>query len=112
MKQETAIEHLRVYMISLQKYRSNIELDLDMPEDFKADAWPWIFGDKCPLPQLSKVLDLVDNGQVLNPLQYHNFMIILYRFYPEILTVMGFYTQLEMPEELPSVLELANGWED
>lgn len=112
MKQELAVRQLRAYMLALQKYRSNIALDLDLPEPFKAEAWPWVFGDKCPLPQLSTVLDRVDNGADLNPFEYHNFMVILYRFSPELLAVIGFNEhELFMPEELPSVLDLANGWD-
>lgn len=100
-------------MFTLQKYRSNTAVDLaSLPEDVKAGAWPWVYGDKCPLPQLTMVLDRVDDGADLNPFEYHNFLVILYRFSPEILFAMDFYdSDLEMLEELPSVLDLAKGWE-
>ncbi len=111
MKQELAARQLRVYMYALQKYRSNTANYLP-EQELMASAWPWVFGEKCPLPQLAMVLERFDSGNALNPFEYHNFLVILYKFSPEILFAMNYYDdELELPEGLPSPLTVAKGWD-
>lgn len=111
MKQKEALEHLRGYMLALQKYRSTTALDIsDLTEEMKANGWPWVFGEKCPLSALSKIVGDVDDGEKLDPMNYYNMMFILYRFSPEILIAMDFLG-VHMPDEQPPVSIVAEGWE-
>ncbi len=114
MKQSEAILHLRRYMLALQKYRSNTALDIpDLSEESKAEMWPWIFGDKCPLPQLVKVVDRTEKGKSLDPHDYYNFMVILYRFTPEIIAAMNIMNiDNPMPDEQPPTGVLVSGWDE
>jgi hypothetical protein len=50
-----------------------------------ARLWPWIWGDKCPLIQLTRVLDRYDESGELAPGDYFNFMTILLRLTPELI---------------------------
>jgi len=116
MEQEKAIEHLRLFLYTLQRVRSiNLEtLGLD-PEDehILGSMFPWLFGEKCPLETLVKVLDRVDRGAELEPLVYYNLMIVLDRFMPEIKAASNVYTAGNerdgFPEGPPDVM-LLQGW--
>jgi hypothetical protein len=55
MKKSDAANDLRNMMICIQKYRSNIaEMWEGGFDDVLKAQWPWIWGDRCPLPALSK----------------------------------------------------------
>jgi hypothetical protein len=71
--------------------------------------WPWIFGDKCPLPALVKMLDGVEHGEPLAPGTYHNMITVLVQFMPEILPTAALLG-IELPTEPPS-LDIFRGWD-
>ena len=99
MKKEKAAQDLRHMMIAIQKYRANIaELWDGAFDDVLKQQWPWIWGEQCPLPALSKILDAYDKDGTLAPADYFNMMTILHRFIPEVTPV---FTMLgaEVPPE-------------
>ena len=116
MKQETAAEHLRLFLYTLQRVRSiNLEtLCLD-PDDghILGSMFPWLFGEKCPLETLVKVLGRVDQGAELEPLVYYNLMTILDRFLPQVKAASNVYVVgnggAGFPEGPPDVM-LLRGW--
>lgn len=114
MKQSEAIQHLHEFTWALQRYRSiTMETlgpgtgDLHLSEEFAGEMWPWVFGEKCPLPILSKMLD--DPA----PLDYYNMMYILRQFMPEILLVIQTWRgpNSTFPQEMPDV-NVCLGWEE
>lgn len=112
MKKSTAAQHLRTFMAALQKYRSNAldpRSSVGLSEDLLATMYPWVFGEKCPLVQLSRVLDRLDREGVLEVQDYYNFRTILYKFMPEIIACSKIIGQL-LPEDPPSVTVLS-GWD-
>lgn len=119
MKMSEAVQHLREMLWALQKYRSiTMETlgpgtgDLYLSEEFAAEMWPWVFGEKCPLPALSKILDDVDSGNDLVPHDYYNMMTILERFMPEVkLAAVAIRGGATIPEGPPNVNILA-GWDE
>ena len=112
MKQQDAILHLTCLMHALQRYRSvGAEMGL---ESVGPDLWPWVFGDRCPLPALQKVLDRADTTGLLVPMDYYNLMIAFTHFCPEVIVVAN--TSV-MPEgaapialEPPAAAEILHGW--
>ena len=121
MKQSEAIAHLRVFMLALQRYRSIVmeqlggsKDGLHLSEKMAAEMWPWVFGEKCPLPMLSKILNDVAGGKQLVPLDYYNMMFILDRFTPEIKAVTNsrlIQARVDVIPEGPPSLTTLNGWE-
>ena len=127
MKQETALKHLRLMMWCIQRFRANamdplfgpVVADgtpgLQLTESMVADMFPWIFGDKCPLEVLAKVIDGVEETGVLVPMDYYNFMFILDRFMPELRMVSVFYDrELPKDERLPDGppnISILRGWD-
>ena len=113
MTEEQALEHLTLMMITLQKYRSTTAIELGgLTDEMAASSWPWVFGDKCPLPQLVKVLD----QESVEPQQYYNFMYIAHHFMPEIVlaSIMIGRADTKTPTGLPDMPEislLVHGWE-
>lgn len=114
--EEEAITQLRTFMYALQKYRSVAvgkgPRELGMSGELAADVWPWVFGEKCPLPALANILDNVDRGKSLAPMDYYNQMTILTRFMPGIRII----TNSSMPPTVPFVPEfmtpdVLTGWE-
>lgn len=118
MKQSEATQHLREMMWGLQKYRSiTTETlssgtgDICLSEELAARMWPWVFGEKCPLPALAKILDDVDNGKDLAPADYYNMMTILYRFMPEVAIAASLREGCSLPKGQPGISVLL-GWEE
>ena len=133
MKEKDAIRHLREFMLALQRYRSIVmEMvgpdtaltgtgllgetvkGLSLSEETAAELWPWVFGDKCPLPTLVKILDNVDDGGTLSPHDYFNQMFILDRFTPEIKAATNMrLIQAHIPPipEGPADVDILGGWE-
>ena len=113
MKQPEAVQHLREFMWALQRYRSiTMETlgpgtgDLHLSEEFAGEMWPWVFGEKCPLPILSKMVD----SEEVTPLDYYNMMYILHHFTPEILIAVQIRCST-FPQEMPDV-SICLGWEE
>jgi len=105
---------------ALQRYRATANEQMaghgETWEKVSQETWPWVFGDKCPLSMLTKVLDDVGTGKFeLDPHAYYNFRFILYRFAPEILTatniVLEQRNQEPIPEFDPPSVELYMGWD-
>jgi hypothetical protein len=112
VKESEAVEHLRAFTFGLMKYRSVTKAEID-DEELLAETWPWVFGNKCPLPALSVLLDFVENGKSLSPTDYYNMMTVLYRFMPEVKLYVDVYLidqgKEPLPEELPS--RALSGWD-
>lgn len=99
MKKEEAAQDLRHMMIAIQKYRANIaELWGGQFDDVLANQWPWIFGDRCPLPAISKILNTYDKDGTLSPVDYYNMMVVLHRFMPEVTLVFTMLGTTVPPE--------------
>jgi len=115
MRQEEAVEHLRLFLYTLQRVRSIIRETLVDPKDehILGDMFPWLFGERCPLETLVKVLGRVDQGAELEPLVYYNLMIILDQFMPEVKAASNVYVvgneHKRFPEGPPDVM-LMRGW--
>lgn len=117
MKQSEAIQHLREFAWALQRYRSiTMETlgpgigELHLSEEFAGEMWPWVFGEKCPLPVLSKMLG---GGGYLEPMAYYNMMYILFQFMPEILLAIQTWRgpNSSFPQEMPDT-SIVLGWEE
>jgi len=105
---------------ALQRYRATANEQMaghgETWEKVSQETWPWVFGDKCPLPMLVKLLDDIEIGRrELEPHGYYNFRFILWRFTPEILAatnvVLGQRDQELIPEFDPPSVELYMGWD-
>jgi hypothetical protein len=80
MTQSEAREILQKAMRAFQRYRST-SMELGVGEAFFAKSmWPWVYGDKCPLPAIVKMLD----REKIVPQEFYNIMFILYKFTPEV----------------------------
>lgn len=80
MTQAEAREILEKTMRAYQRYRST-SMDLGVGEAFFAKSmWPWVFGDKCPLPAIAKML----GREKIVPQEFYNIMFILEKFTPEV----------------------------
>lgn len=71
---------------ALQRYRSIQRAALEddghtMSEETLAFFHPWVFGKRCPLLAVQKVLD---RGTVTGA-EFYNFMFMLHRFMPEVM---------------------------
>lgn len=94
MKEEQAIKHLRAMMVGVQKLRSICDEDgtvtdrdvdgLHLTSEQAADVWKWIWGDKCVLKPLSKVIDKYEETNVLSPHDFFNLMYIAISLEPMI----------------------------
>jgi hypothetical protein len=118
MRQSTAIEQLREMMRLIQKARSNAKegsaawLMVDaVDESVLAMVEPWLFGDKCPLPMLHKMLDDIDGGRELQPSEHYNMMTILYRFLGKWVDAAVAVGATTLPHEQPDPLTYLTGWE-
>lgn len=124
MKKEEAIGHLREFVWALQRYRSivmeTLGLDPDYPseeqlcltEELAAEMWPWVFGEKCPLPVLAKIVDDAETSGELAPMDYYNMMTILHRFMPEVkVGIRAWRGTWTIPEGPPEV-SILSGWEE
>ena len=96
MDQAEAMQHLQIMMTSFQRYRSIVRENMTnlLPEDALATMYPWVFGTKCPLTALQKVLD---RGSVTGT-ELYNFMYIVDKFAPEIKIIRLIETQTKFPE--------------
>jgi len=121
MKQTEAIKHLRAFMIALQRYRSvTMEQlgpgtgELHLSEKLAAEMWPWVFGDKCPLPTLSKLLANIDSGKPLVPMDYYNMMVVLDRFIPEVKVAVNIQLGQGGHKPIPQGVskDILKGWEN
>ena len=133
MKEKDAIRHLREFMLALQRYRSivmetvgpdtaltgtgllgeSVE-GLSLSAEFAAEMWPWVFGDKCPLPVLVKILDSIDDGGTLVPLDYYNQMFILDRFMPEVKMATNMrliQAHISPIPDGPAGVDILSGWD-
>ena len=118
MTQEEALAHLREFLWALQKYRSiTMETlgpgsgELHLSEKLAAETWPWVFGEKCPLPILAKMIDDAETSGKLAPMDYYNMMFILDRFMPEVkMGIRAWRGTWTIPEGPPGV-EIMRGWE-
>lgn len=80
MDQSEMLEYLESMRLAFQKFRS-IELEQWGDEAGLSLIFPWVFGDKCPLLAIQKVLD---RGSVTK-MEFYNFMFILHEFIPVVM---------------------------
>lgn len=120
MTEQEAVQHLREMMWALQRYRSiTMETlgpgtgELHLSKKFAGELWPWVFGEKCPLPVLAKMIDDVEAGGSLALMDYYNMMTILDRFMPEVrmAAVVARGTDSTLPQGPPDV-SILRGWEE
>ena len=130
MKKENAVRHLRTFMWMVQRARSNATdpllgfvvsdddpgLGLQITESMMADLMPWVFGDRCVLPALDKILGVYDRTGELAPMDYYNQMFILDRFLGA-LKAFHLLFDRELPAEQqipdgPPCLEVMLGWQE
>lgn len=82
MNEKYALDRIDEFIFCIQKSRSILtENMLKGEKEIKADMYPWILGEKCPLDVLVKVSD----RGTITKMDYYNFMVILHRFMPEVL---------------------------
>jgi hypothetical protein len=80
MTQAEAREILEKTMHAFQRYRG-FSSDMGIGESWLSKGmWPWVFGEKCPLPAIIKMLD----RDKIVPAEFYNIMFILYQFTPEV----------------------------
>ena len=89
MDQSEMMEYLERMRLAFQKFRS-IEIEKWNDEVGLAQIFPWIFGNKCPLLVIQKVLD---RGYV-EKMEFYNFMYIIHYLAPQVMVV----TDTEFPE--------------
>ena len=96
MDQAEAMKHLQIMMTSFQRYRSIVRENMGniIHDDALTMMYPWVFGSKCPLTALQKVLD---RGSVTGT-ELYNFMYIIEKFAPEIKIIRLIETQTKFPE--------------
>jgi len=113
MDEKTAIRQLQEFMIALQRYRGIIREQMsDIPDKVLVSLEPWVFGDKCPLEILVKVLDGVDTGHALEPMTYYNMMTILTNFMPGVQACVNMRLAeagLALLPEMPDI-NILRGW--
>ena len=125
MKKSDAAEHLNVVVISLQRYRGiGKELlgpgsaELSFGEGRMEELWPWIWGEKCPLPSIIRALDRYEDSGYLEAIAYHNFMVLLFMKMPEIVLYcqasQGWRLSAgnKFPLGVPRIGEVMEGWND
>jgi len=84
--------------------------ELHLSKKFAGELWPWVFGEKCPLPILAKIIDDAESSGELAPMDYYNMMIILDRFMPEVkLAALTWRGTATLPEGPPSI-DILSGW--
>ena len=113
MRDSEALDQLRLYLWTLQKYRSATAEELPSISDkMKASINNWIFGEKAEV-LLITLSDVIDRGSV-EPMQYYNLRMILWNFTPEIIYVAGTLdkTDVELPEDPPDIHLALDGWSD
>jgi hypothetical protein len=88
LKKSEAIADIRMMFWSVQKIRS------DITEEWGDDAaamlllpslHPWLFGDQNIIPAFERVLQVIDQGGELAPLDFYNLVIVATRQAPEII---------------------------
>ena len=123
--QAQAVSMLRSMMFLIQKARSNahdpffgvIDQDPDgmgMPvtEELLAGIFPWLFGDKCPLSALGKILDRTEETGELAPFTFYNMMTVLYTFLPQLVAVSPIVLNAAdaLPPFPPDHMVYLRGW--
>jgi len=103
MKKSKAAKHLTQYMQTFQKYRSTSLGEVGLSEEVAGEVWPWVFGEKCSLPILAKIIGNYEADGSLTPLDYYNQMYILYRFMPGVLAAC-MLTHDGFPADAPGII--------
>jgi hypothetical protein len=96
MLQAEALSHLENFRMALQKVRSNCAESTGYPLNDHAlgQAFPWLFGNYCPLPALEKVQD---RGSCTAE-EFYNFMVVAERFMPEVSAAVHITTGQALPK--------------
>lgn len=100
MKHSEAVETLRQLMFVVQKTRSNQSEFMQKRDDgveILEELQPWIHGKKSILPGLEKVMNRVDDGGMIEPQEFYNFMYIVDRFAPQLNMIAAILKQSEFP---------------
>lgn len=129
MDKANAARHLRTFMWMAQRARDNAtdplfgfvvpegehRPGLQITATMIADMMPWLFGDRCVLPALDKILRGYDKTGELAPLDYYNQMFILDRFLSAFKAFHALFDgelskARQIPDGPPSI-ELMRGWD-
>lgn len=108
MNHEQAVAHLRAMLRALQKRRS-LAAELDYPVEVLEHLNPWIYGDKCPIPALAKLIDRAENGGRIRPLDFFNMVAIATTLEPSIGFLCRTNGDPDFPER-PDPHWLKSGW--
>lgn len=111
IKKETLVEWLRILLHSWQRYRAGSAEMIGLGEGrMEKEMWPWVFGDKCPVPAIARILGKYEDTGELDNMEVYNILFIAYHFAPEIVVTSEISCNLVgldgLPEELPSVSEI------
>lgn len=116
MKQSEAVEHLRTMMRVVQRFRGISKEALvgggwkeQVVDSLLADIQPYIFGNKCVLEALIKILDSVDAGNALAPHDFYNMIYIAGSLEPSIGAACQLSGRIRFPLEADYRWVL--GWE-
>lgn len=107
MKRVKAIKYLNTMMLSIQKARSILregddklsvgdERFRNVLREIEVETNPYIFGKKCPLEVLIRILD--NDGSSVTPNTFSNMMYIALRLEP----VIGIVASLESEGDFPA----------
>lgn len=109
MRRSEARLEIESMMCGLQKTRS-ITAEVGLPEAMLAELCPWIWGDKCPLALLSRMVE-----DDFTPMEWLNMRIIFYHFMEATAFEVSLYyqgkTDKPFPTEPPS-MDVLKGWEE
>lgn len=125
MKRSEAAAHLGVIVLAIQRYRGIGKevfgpgsAELAFKEGDMERLWPWIWGEKCPLPLIVRVLDHYQDSGELAFMDYFNFMFLLFtNMYVVATACITIYARqlppgMEFPKDVLSLSDVMKGWDD
>lgn len=109
MTKQEARQELEAIQVGLQKTRS-VMAEIGLPEETLAQLYPWIWGDRCPIPLITRLLD----GD-FTTMEWFNIRTIFYHFMDAALAETMLYyhgaTGKPFPTDPPD-LQVVAGWEE
>ena len=124
MKKSEAVQHLQNLRYAIQKLRSILREDgiivkerselLGLTEEMASHMWPYVWGDRCLLPILERILDDYDEKEQLLPLDFYNQVVIATHLEPMLVTITNITLAINgkepnFPEEVD--INWLKGWD-
>ena len=109
MRRSEARLEIESMMCGLQKTRS-IFAEVGLPETILAEMYPWIWGDKCPLALLSRMVD-----DDFTPMEWFNIRTVFYHFMEATALEVSLYHQGKTDKGFPigpPSMDVLKGWEE